>query len=102
MTGERLHGFNIGITNSSPSDIPPIPTNYQLCFHYEGRVDAGATETIMCNQSVSPRGRYVVVQIPGTNKRLTLCEVKVYGGEYLAHSFVAVKKVPTVEITAKV
>ena len=84
MTGDRLHDFNVGITNSFPIATTPTPMNYQLCSHYTGQVDAGATETVTCNQSASLRGRYVVVQILGQNERLTLCEVKVYGGEYSA------------------
>ena len=47
-----------------------------MCAHNAGAMGAGETRTFAC----SAKGRYVIVQLKGTNP-LTLCEVGVYGGK---------------------
>ena len=56
----------------------PSPRNYDLCGVYSGTVCEGGIVTVVCN--VGTRGRYVLIQIPGSLEILTLCEVQVFEG----------------------
>ena len=80
LTGERLHNFNVGLTNNSPAEIAPSLSNYNVCLHYGGTVPQGDTVSLQCEQSCR-MGRYLVVQIQGAAETLTLCEVEVHKGE---------------------
>ena len=82
--GERLHDFNVGISNVSPLVTTPSPGGYSMCNHFTGA--AGAEERITCDNNESGRhiGRYVNIQIvtsPGNSDYLTLCEVSIYAGK---------------------
>ena len=57
--------------------MPPVLGSYSLCGVHEGEVSAGGWGEVMCSPNV--HGRYVIVQIPGENEILTLCEVQVFG-----------------------
>ena len=74
-SGFRLHDFHIGVTTVSPEVETPVVNNYPLCHVFNGI--AGAQTSITCSQC--NWGRYVIVQIPGNEEVLTLCEVKVFG-----------------------
>ena len=75
LLGERLHDFQVGVSQNSPNDITPAVTNYPLCATYDGRV--AAVTDLICTTAIV--GQYVIVQIPGSSERLTLCEVEVFG-----------------------
>ena len=75
VSDTRLHDFQIGYLDDWPTGALD-PSSYTLCATYCGVVGNGATESVNCDTNNS--GRYVVVQIPGSNERLTLCEVKVF------------------------
>ena len=74
---DRLHDFNVGIMDRLLSNGETIdPSSYTLCGHYSGIAGSGATVTLIC----SPYAGFamsVLIQIPGGNERLTLCEVQV-------------------------
>ena len=80
VSAERLHDFDVWV-----SDIgPPLPTiindQYHLCKHWPGHIKSATTETLHCSQS--PFGRYVYVSIntsTNANERLTMCELEVVG-----------------------
>ena len=82
ISGYRLSDFYIGVTDTSPYDIPPspYPPNYRVCQYHSGPVKDGATETIVCQFPVF--GRYVVVQLTSADQVLTLCEVEVHTGKH--------------------
>ena len=75
ISDTRLHDFQIGYLYDWPTGSLD-PSSYPLCATYSGAVGSGATESVNCNANNS--GRFIVVQIPGSNERLTLCEVKVF------------------------
>ena len=64
----------MGITDVSPAVAAPALTNYELCATFTGPVATGASQRLECDVT----GRYLVVQLEGSNKRLTMCEVEVY------------------------
>uniref|UniRef100_A0A8C1S370 Fucolectin tachylectin-4 pentraxin-1 domain-containing protein n=1 Tax=Cyprinus carpio TaxID=7962 RepID=A0A8C1S370_CYPCA len=66
----RINGAEIRIGNNS-SDLFSNP----VCA-VVSTIPAGATYSYSCNWM---EGRYVTVNIPGTSRVLTLCEVEVYG-----------------------
>ena len=72
---ERLHDFQIGYLDNWPSGALD-PSSYSLCATHSGIIGNGATESVNCDTNHS--GRYVVIQIPGSNEVLTLCEVKIF------------------------
>ena len=72
---DRLHDFQVGVSDNCPNDITPAVTNYPLCATYSGT--AGAVTDISCTAAVV--GRYVIVQIPGSSEILTICELEVFG-----------------------
>ena len=63
----------MGVSEKSPNDVTPAVTNYPLCAAYSGV--AGRVTNISCTPAVA--GRYVIIQIPGVNETLTLCEVEI-------------------------
>jgi hypothetical protein len=76
IIGKRLANFNVGVTNTNPSEQTPTPINIEVCATQEAALAAGETKTFDCVAT----GRYVVVQLNGTGF-LTLCEVEVLGGK---------------------
>ena len=89
LSGYRLHDFNVGVTNTTPTVASPNPSprNYDLCGVYSGAVCGGGSVTVVC--PVGTRGRYVLIQIPGSAEILTLCEVEVFEGSkfYYYHPY---------------
>jgi hypothetical protein len=79
---DRLANFNVGVTNTSPTELAPTPDNIEVCATQEAALAAGETKTFDCVAT----GRYVVVQHIGTNY-LALCEVEVLGGKTGGGSF---------------
>ena len=88
----RLHDFDIGLTDVSPSVQTPSPSNYQICRHVEGVFPS--SDTISCVDPFTT-GRYLVIRIAGAGQILTLCEVQVRSttnGEYGVRSIKNIKK----------
>ena len=77
VTAERLHDFSVGLLDDNPTSTTPVAGEYPLCATHAGSVSAGAKVEMTC--SILAKGRYVIVQIPGSSEILTLCEVQVYG-----------------------
>ncbi len=76
FSAHRLHDFNVGLVEREVSYGETIdPASYPLCTHYTGAVPSGATVILDCDYSGA--ALVVLIQIPGTNERLTLCEVQV-------------------------
>ena len=75
-SGERFHDFKIGVTNDSPNDVTPAVDNYPLCYSHTGTLTNGPEFTADCTTPTA--GRYVIIQVPGENEFLQICEVKVY------------------------
>lgn len=73
--GDRLSDFEIRVGNASPlsNGKGNSPTRNRICRSGLS-VPEGITTEFICPMS----GRYVVIRIPGNNKVLTLCDVKVY------------------------
>ena len=65
--GSRLHDFNVGVTKNGA---------YSLCTQYKGSATNGQVLTLHCTAPI--QGRYVTIQIPGSDEILTLCEVEIY------------------------
>ena len=76
FTEQRLADFAIGVMSTAPPGVI-VPGSYELCHQYVG-IELG-NASITCDNSTV--GRYLIVQIAGTNKYLTMCEVLVYAGE---------------------
>ena len=75
VPADRLANFQIGATTDRP--VSSIDLNsYNVCASNDGPMGAGETRAFAC----SAVGRYVIVQLRGTNP-LTLCEVKVMGSK---------------------
>ena len=79
FTAERLHDFDILL-----SDIgPPLPTvideQYHLCKHRSGHSGHSETETLYCDHA--PFGRFIYISINGTTRTelLTICKLEVFG-----------------------
>ena len=79
IAAERLHDFNIGLTQCDPWVIAPAPGNYDVLTHEVGPVAAGATVTYSYDVCPLPTGRYLVIQIIAPSEYLTVCEVTVSG-----------------------
>ena len=76
LSGERLHDFFVGVTYEDYNTTPQ-PGSYPLCHtQYTGAATNGQILDLQCDPGV--KGRYVWIQIPGTNEILTLCEVEVF------------------------
>ena len=56
--------------------MAPAVTNYHVCGQHHGELGAGAWVTVHCHMMAA---RFVIVQIPGHEEYLTLCEVQVSG-----------------------
>ncbi|CAD5126282.1 DgyrCDS14438 [Dimorphilus gyrociliatus] len=52
-------------------------SNFELCKHYTQTVKSGESDSILCDKS-SINGSFIGVWMEGANRRLTLCEVKIY------------------------
>jgi len=65
------------VTSTDPNVTAPSFSNYPLCGAHPGSVGAGVTVKITCKPGLV--GRYVIVQLKGSNF-LTLCEVQVFTG----------------------
>ena len=76
LSGGRLHDFFIGVTNKDFTTAPKLG-NYPLCrARYSGSTTNGQVLDLKCDPGV--RGRYVLIQVPGYDQILTLCEVQVF------------------------
>ena len=75
LEGTRLANFQIGTTNTNPTQTAPAVGNYRPCAVNGGAMEKGECKAIDCHS----KGRYLVVQLRGSNY-LTLCEVQVYTG----------------------
>ena len=83
---DRLSNFTIGVTNASPDSVAPSVSgpNYDVCTAKSGIHGSQITLTVtymcttVCGAPWPPQGRYVIVQLKGTDV-LTLCEVMVMG-----------------------
>ena len=74
FSGDRLHDFEVLVG----SDVPEEGINtelYQSCYSHEGTMSE-TQMVISCANGVS--GSVLVITIPGSYERLTLCEVQVY------------------------
>ena len=70
---ERLHDFNVKVLPTfNPSN--PNAEAGALCAHHAGA--AGDIATVTCTGK--PRGSFVMIQIPGDDEMLVLCEVDVH------------------------
>ena len=82
LSGERLHDFYIGLTNTSVTSVAPTPSLMRtppqhICAAYTGPVPDDQFVHLQC--APHSVGRYLVVQIEsGTGNYLTMCEVDVY------------------------
>jgi len=77
---QRLHDMNIGMTYRNPNNFQgearTSVLDMRLCTHHVGPVEIGGKQ-IDCDQPAV--GRFLLVQIPGDNEILTLCEIEVFG-----------------------
>ena len=60
-----------------PSGSDLNQQNVNVCTTHHGIPSALELTDIWCDETT--RGRYVIIQIPGEQETLTLCEVQVYG-----------------------
>ena len=67
----------VGLLDENPVSEPPVLGAYRLCGTYQGSVPAGEWGEITCSPNAN--GRYVIIQIPGANEILMMCEVEVFG-----------------------
>ena len=60
-----------------------VSDGYKLCYHHTGTVSSGTTLSVNCTSVTS--GRYLAIQIKGSSKILTLCEVQAFAerGKFL-------------------
>ena len=65
------------MTDVSPHVLAPVVGGYTLCNHYGGRAPDGNDNITIISCNAPVKGRYLVVQIPGSDERLTMCEVEV-------------------------
>ncbi len=73
----RLHDFNVGIMERALTYGETLdPTSYPLCAYHPGAAGSGATVTLSCPPTIG-LAVSVLIQIPGSSERLTLCEVQV-------------------------
>eukprot|EP00919_Chromeraceae_sp_WS-2016_P071591 GHVR01169517.1.p1 GENE.GHVR01169517.1~~GHVR01169517.1.p1 ORF type:complete len:312 (-),score=16.12 GHVR01169517.1:639-1574(-) len=70
----QLRNFVVGVTNQDPVNSPPKPGGYTVCRPHFGA--ANGKYALSCYTTV--QGRYVIVQMPGHDRTLVLCEVEVY------------------------
>jgi hypothetical protein len=75
LIDDRLTNFVVGLTKTSPNVRAPADGNYDVCASVTDSLRSGETRTLSCIGT----GRYLVVQLMGTNF-LSLCEVEVYSG----------------------
>ena len=72
-SAERLSDFDVRVLPNFTTSSPNAEQG-ALCAHHKGV--AGAIVTIPCAKK--PRGALVMIQIPGIDKVLQLCEVEVH------------------------
>ena len=77
-SAERLHDFKVVVSDLSPDTNPPDPSDYTVCAEYTGPAPGGDIMPTSINCPNRPWGRYLIIQIPGDNEILTLCEVEVF------------------------
>jgi hypothetical protein len=70
-----LHNLHIGLT-----DTEPIPGDHAPTFDLIGYRNASAAhgEIVTIATDTTVQGRFLILQIPGADEVLTLCEVQVY------------------------
>ena len=72
FSGERLHDFTIGLTNTSDVEINP-----SMCASYSGIAPTDRFVDLLC--APVTRGRHLFVKVP-SGTYLTLCKVDVWQG----------------------
>ena len=87
FTDARLSNIHLGVTNMDPAQVKPDveKDNFDVCATWDGAVGAGVSQPLRC----MAKGRYVIIQLQKT-EYLTLCEVKVYAGEYKICSTISI------------
>jgi hypothetical protein len=72
-----LHDFDVGVLYVEHDNIVEAlaTIDFHLCGRYDGDVGPSEDAVIRCDQE----GNYLIIQIPGEEEILTLCEVMVYG-----------------------
>ncbi|XP_050969668.1 uncharacterized protein LOC127167583 [Labeo rohita] len=89
---EHINGAVIRVGNSLENN----GSNNSICAVISS-IPAGVSYTYLCDWMV---GRYVSLVIPGNMKVLTLCEVEVYGTEFmLSRTFIKVKLHSSADLT---
>ena len=73
----RLENLLVGLSDTDPASVTPVLNNYDVCTTYPGPAADGAVLSLDCTQTDGLTGRYVIIQLQGTNY-LTLCEVEVF------------------------
>ena len=61
---------------STPAGGNFTQNGFQLCKEFPGTVSSGDVIAINCTSVIV--GRFVVIQMKGANKVLTLCEVEIF------------------------
>ena len=70
-----MHDFDIYVGNSAANGSF-VSNGYALCKHHAGTVSSGEVVVDNCTSIIT--GRYIVIQIIGNDKTLTLCEVQAF------------------------
>ena len=70
-----MHDYDIYVGNSAANGSF-ISNGYALCKHHAGTVSSGEVVVDNCTSIIT--GRYIVIQIIGNDKTLTLCEVQAF------------------------
>ena len=78
VTGHsNLNAVKIGVTDTRP-DVASGPSGIRQCVYEHEALPTGTTY-LKCDADRT--GRYLVIQLVGKKKTLTLCEVRVTGCE---------------------
>ena len=72
---ERLSNFTISVSSKFNAENFKA-TKWRTCSHVPGRLEAGETRTIVCNETIT--GRFVSLHL-NNEGILTICELQVEG-----------------------
>ena len=74
---ERLHDYDVWVSNVGPPLPDIVNESYKLCYHRNGSTGAGQTDTLHCKEL--HQGHFVYVSINSTaDEMLTVCELEVF------------------------